>query len=879
MSFNPNSSQLAWSHPPESNGIPRKLLSEHVHGIISNIQSSAPYPKLTTNHTVAEITPIIAYCHDIGKLTEWFQHHIGNPAATNTTPINNKSRNHSKIGAAATWYACKQLDLDPHVSLAATVSVLKHHGPFPTLNPSVRDRFIDNAHVWDNVLPEQTREITSTNEKCASWLIEHATNNTGSWEEFVTEIETGELQQHLQNSVLQQPNNDLIKVVNIHSDYCTLGMYGDIQRLWSLLTQADTFDAARITETPDIPHPDTTVNAVETHITGLPAATTHLEHELNREREQARVTACQTVQSLSSKDNVLSLSLQTGLGKTLTGVSSMIQYRDTTGKQGGIIYALPYTSIIEQTVETLTNVFNTTTHNDQITVDQHLTETKSPVETPQKETDARSEALAGNAWQTDITVTTFVQLFESLTGPSKRQGYKLPQLHNSIIILDEPQILPSDWWPVITSIIDVLTTQYNATVLSLTATQPAVTNQLNPTPLIPADEHPRIPDRVTYTLHDSITHTTPPEGLLIEDSGSILVNQLRESEDSILSVCNTISSVETQYTAVNTGLQTTNITRFNLNDELEAVYSENPGVIPSTDDEKNGIVSKLLERVQPTAPGDNTVVLIVLTSRHRPCDRDILLQALKELQDKNQQCILISTQLVEAGIDISFPRVYRDIAPLDNIVQVAGRCNRSYESGVTGGDMTVWQLLNENGDNPGDIVYGQDGVNMIDVMYETLERVCGIPENKSLHVSESSMNDAVGVYHELLGSRLPTSNTLSDAVEQIDGGTLGTASMIDSVGSNQFIVCRSKAEFEKVEELRQAIIAYEYDAVKSLLQDLAGCKVSLRVYNDDDQELIDSSLVELPGDFTIRVIDLHSSFHKPVFGVGVPESSVEGLFY
>jgi len=89
--------------------------------------------------------------------------------------------------------------------------------------------------------------------------------------------------------------------------------------------------------------------------------------------------------------------------------------------------------------------------------------------------DEETASMLGEAWRDGTVLTTFVQLFESLAGPTNRQGLKLPSLESSIIILDEPQALPKDWWGAIQRLLDIVTDEYGARVIAMmTATQPTL---------------------------------------------------------------------------------------------------------------------------------------------------------------------------------------------------------------------------------------------------------------------------------------------------------------------------------------------------------------------------------------------------------------------
>lgn len=113
-----------------------------------------------------------------------------------------------------------------------------------------------------------------------------------------------------------------------------------------------------------------------------------------------------------------------------------------------------------------------------------------------------------------------------------------------------------------------------------------------------------------------------------------------------------------------------------------------------------------------------------LSTRLRPIDRLKLIETAKELTDRGAPLLTISTQLVEAGVDISFEQVYRDLAPIDSIVQAAGRCNRSFERDE--GRVTVWWLdtPEEQTKTPAEAVYNR-GTSLLPVAAETLESVRG----------------------------------------------------------------------------------------------------------------------------------------------------------
>ena len=112
-----------------------------------------------------------------------------------------------------------------------------------------------------------------------------------------------------------------------------------------------------------------------------------------------------------------------------------------------------------------------------------------------------------------------------------------------------------------------------------------------------------------------------------------------------------------------------------------------------------------------------------LSTRLRPTDRLALIRIVKMLREEDVQVVAVTTQLVEAGVDFSFEAVYRDLAPIDSIVQAAGRCNRSFEQEY--GEVTVWWLAEPDEQNctPAVAVYDKGGETLLPVTAAALNEV------------------------------------------------------------------------------------------------------------------------------------------------------------
>jgi hypothetical protein len=317
--------------------------------------------------------------------------------------------------------------------------------------------------------------------------------------------------------------------------------------------------------------------------------------------------------------------------------------------------------------------------------------------------------MLGESWRAGLTVTTFVQLFESLAGPGNRQAMKLPALKDSVVVLDEPQSLPLDWWKLVPRLARLLTEQYGASVIAMTATQPKLFEEATPLVEDPATYF-ETTSRVTYTLDPSaeryITDQAEPKSY---DVAAETLQTPVEAGESVLAICNTIDSARTLTDHVTDQLPDDTLV------DVAEVYTEALAEAGTADSVEP---DRLAEKVRR----ENKVPILHLSTRLRPADRLTLVETAKKLTEKSHPLLTISTQLVEAGVDISFERVYRDFAPIDSVVQAAGRCNRSFEHDR--GEVTIWWLDHpqENDKTPAEAVYNR-GTALLPVAAATLESI------------------------------------------------------------------------------------------------------------------------------------------------------------
>jgi len=316
---------------------------------------------------------------------------------------------------------------------------------------------------------------------------------------------------------------------------------------------------------------------------------------------------------------MFSLTVPTGGGKTLSSLAFALEHAKHHAKHHAkrrVIYAIPYTSIIEQTADVFRGIFgkdDVVEHHSNFDVDRETTRSR----------------LAAENWDAPLIVTTNVQLFESLFAARTSRCRKLHNLVNSVIVLDEAQLLPPEFLQPILDTLNLLTTHYGVTVVLSTATQPALN-----------------------TVKDSFGRTTR-KGL----------NNVREIITDVDGLYADLERVEVKIPD-----------DFNQPTDWESLAAElcqHASVLAIVNTRKD------CRELWELMPKGTLHLSALLCGAHRSA----IIADIKGRLKRGEAVRVISTQLVEAGVDLDFPVVYRALAGLDSIAQAAGRCNR--EGGLT----------------------------------------------------------------------------------------------------------------------------------------------------------------------------------------------------
>jgi CRISPR-associated endonuclease/helicase Cas3 len=336
----------------------------------------------------------------------------------------------------------------------------------------------------------------------------------------------------------------------------------------------------------------------------------------------AVLTACTS--AADSEPGFYSLTAPTGSGKTLSSMAFALRHAEKN-KLDRVIVVLPYTSIIEQNAA----VYRQALGADGV-IEHHSNFDPRESGTGADETAVRRNLLAAENWDAPVIVTTTVQLFESLFSNRPSQCRKLHNIARSVIILDEVQTLPAGFLLAILDALNELVAHYGCTVLLSTATPPALQRRSG--------------------FETGLTGVRP-----ILDDPAALNRQWRRVEYHWPSPTGSIMTWAA----------------------LASKIVDHPcclAIVPLRADARE--LAQLVASLRPEDPGFHLSAL--MCAAHRAST----LKQVRYTLSHGGSCRLIATPLVEAGVDIDFPVVWRALCGLDSIVQAAGRCNREGRSEI-----------------------------------------------------------------------------------------------------------------------------------------------------------------------------------------------------
>lgn len=674
---------------------PGKPLEIHLSGVAEKVLRRTTGLPTNLNFKIAEIAALF---HDLGKINPYFQEKLKGVKPKGYS-------GHSYLSAYALFCfasgnAEKVIEWcgkSPEGQLSLLAMIARHHGDLPNF----RDGIFKYEHFFNELQGLLAEKLSLPISDFLQGLLPHTKFEITTSPEFSERLF----------------NAAILKAERVNNP---LAFFFETQFGFACLLEADKRDAGNNEEYKREklkPYFQNNFGAkVDNKLNSYKA-----ESELNRARTWMRQEAVVNLRAeLATKDRrIFTLSAPTGAGKTMM-LLALAKEILAHNPSHGVIYALPFLSITEQVEAVCKEVlsdpdkFSETGLKDEEAVLRIDSRAENPrIEKLQCElekdqskdnlADLLNENFSAETFDHPFIVTTFVQVFETLVSNRNATLLRLPNFSRAIFLLDEIQALPPRLYIFFVALLDEFCRQFNSYAIVSTATMPYLeiqrkdhisnkpdcekpeklfANYIRPPELLSADCYKEnVFDRYRINVEKHIS--------TVEQ----LANKIKGQDASCLIILNTIDDTKRLY------------------DLLQEVYSSDECVLLNTH--------------------------FTLSDR-----REKLARCQQRLNDK-EKIILVSTQLIEAGVDIDFPELYRDWCPLPNLIQSAGRCNRNGKN-PKGGEVHFIGLRSAGGRLSAELIYHGKDRALLTFANEKLPA----------HISEGEMKAVQEKYFEFVGENL-----------------------------------------------------------------------------------------------------------------------------
>lgn len=611
------------------------------------------------------ISYYIGLSHDFGKYTTFFQKKLFDDS------FKSKYSDHSLISSLFSYFLIlrnlEKINIDGEIkkflSLISFFVVIHHHTDLRCLD--YLSSILENGDNLDKI-NNQIKDILENREYIDSEL-----------KEIGIDIKVEEFYLKL-NEIIEDIKRDIFFYKLFNNNEFKLNFSLLTLSLFSSLIDSDKKSAGKIEDIERVDIPSDIVDIYKKD------KFKNIEFNfLNSIREEIYSKVIKTVEKIDLNKKLYTLTSPTGSGKTLTSFSFAIKLRNRIKKELGytprIIYSLPFISIINQNFDVINEVLSKLgdfkkNSSKYLLAHHHLSESKYEEESEYKETEEAIQLI--ESWESEIIITTFVQFLETIIGFKNRFLKKYHNIAKSIILLDEVQNIPIEYWNLVGNMLFYLSKYFDCHVILLTATKPLIFQNIETVELLDENEK--------YYKYFNRVRLKPNFNIeTIDDFLEFFQQIYKENRDkSYMFVLNTIkSSIE--------------------------FYEK---------------LKKFYEKLEIKDPNFE---IYYLSSNVIPKHRIERIKKMKEKLLKGEKLFLVTTQVIEAGVDIDFDIVFRDIAPLDSIIQVAGRCNR--ENKRSYGELYILTLHNEKGLNFSTMVYGKISPSLT---FQILSNTGSISENQ-----------------------------------------------------------------------------------------------------------------------------------------------------
>jgi len=582
-----------------------KLLIIHTEGVSKiALNSFSDYVNFDVSiSTLKSILKLVCNLHDLGKYTSFFQTYL-----LRCGKIDWVLKQHARFGAYVAYEKLKKET--PIWAIKVFYLINLHHS-------SLKD-FLDMPAI---IADKSNKRIFDAQKKDVIKNIEKLIAET-------TETRLKDMLVFPDKKEFRQIVRTWIKTKSNIQNYFL------INYLFSLLIEADKLDASRTEQYPRVRIPQDLVN---NHILKI------TNGKINP-KDLRNVVRQRVLSNLKNEKNFLKIRLftltaPTGIGKTLTSLDFALQLRALLPNNPQIIYGLPFINIIEQAIDVYSEVIPE--HAGKVLAHyQYADAVGQQKKYEEKEGDKNYEQKLKtlDCWQSDIVITTFVQVLQTIIGNKNRLLKRFNHFAGAILILDEVQTIRLEYQPLIGAALFYLSKFLDTRIIMMTATKPKIFELANHILLKPDNEEAKafellkgyewiFKDFKRTAIHLLIENEIIEEREFIEQ----YFDKYWKKNKSCLVVCNTVKR---------------SVDLFN---EIE-LYVQEKG-LPNN--------------------------VYYLSTNIVPCERVYIIDRVKLDIKHGKKPILISTQSIEAGVDLDFDIGFRDLAPIDSIVQVAGRINRN----------------------------------------------------------------------------------------------------------------------------------------------------------------------------------------------------------
>lgn len=631
---------------------------------------------------------LTGFGHDFGKFTRYFQRYL-------LEKVKEENRHHHAF-ISGIWSAYliskgfsleKRAGLDEYLPLLAFFAVVRHHGnldfPGRHLAPP---RYLRDPEFEDlfGFAPDLARKLLIVQEQIedlagqdgVDTALEEALQKCSVPVDFLRSFphEAGEVISDLYTRFLKSWRSFYERLFRLHysfqreKDEIKKTCYFACLALFSSLIDADKRDAGDVQKIPrscilpEIVEKYRALHFKPSHRNALQGTG---KDKVLRLRERLYRNVCTKMKQVPLDQHLFTITAPTGSGKTLASLGAAMILRERVKKEKGyyprIIYSLPFTNIIDQTHEVFRDVFASLPdfqakesvyllkHHHLAGTSYHLKQ-DSPVTHDSDEISVDQALLLIESWESEVIVTTFVQLLSSLIGHRNRMLKKMNKMIGGIIILDEVQNIPVEYWSLVREAFFGLAQYLGAYIILMTATRPLLFTSDEAVEL--AGNQEEIRDAFSALNRVEVEVDLEPHTL----------------EDVCIEFCKHYDAAKSYLFVANT-----------IRSSIE-------------------IYNRLKEALGSRAP------FYYLSTNIVPIERGRRIAEISRSLREKRNPLVVSTQVVEAGVDLDFHEVWRDLGPVDAVIQVAGRCNRNFLQHR--GLVRAVHLVNEKGDAFAKRIYG-----------------------------------------------------------------------------------------------------------------------------------------------------------------------------